>query len=51
VRLRLTRSAYRSLVRHHRLRARLALTTRGADGVTRRARATVTLLAPKGAKL
>jgi hypothetical protein len=50
VRLRLTRGAYRTLVRHHRLSTRLALTTRGADGVVRRARATVMLVAPKGAR-
>ncbi len=51
VQLRLTPSAYRSLVRHHRLLTRLALTTRGADGVVRRARASVTLVAPKGVRL
>ncbi len=51
VRVRLTRSGYRSVVRHRRLHARLALSTRGADGVLRTARATVTLVAPRGARL
>jgi hypothetical protein len=49
--MRLSRSPYRSVVRHHRLRVSVALTTLGADRVIRQTSARVTLVAPKGARL
>jgi hypothetical protein len=45
-----SRAAYRSVVRHGRLRVNVALTTLGADRVVRQTSAAVTLLAPKGVR-
>ncbi len=47
VRLRLTRSAYRKLVRRGQMRASVVLLTRGADGRLRRAQRRLSVLPPR----
>jgi hypothetical protein len=47
VRLRLTRTAYRKLVRRKSLRASVVLVTRGADGQLRRASRRLSILPPR----
>jgi regulation of enolase protein 1 (concanavalin A-like superfamily) len=47
VRVKLGKPVYRRLVRNHRIKVRVTVLTRGADGQLRRAAVQLTLLAPK----